>query len=178
MEDTVIDATAVIGIVDKTAANAVILVRVVGPLVLEAVAIGDKVVQTKLIVTVVTVHLIHVGTHVINALVTAIMGITTATVGHMAIVEVQTVNIPTQLLQVQRQLSTVIPAIAQIIHAKLFVPNAATAVPDGATMAGVTTVDGEARVQPMDATLKIRATSKQLIRKTTVNRKLTTMKML
>jgi len=95
MEDIAIGATAVIGIVDKTAANAGIPVLVVGPLVLEATTIGDKVVQTMLIVTVVTVPPIHVETLVINALATATMGITTATVGHKDIVEHPTASIPT-----------------------------------------------------------------------------------
>jgi len=160
MEDIAIGATVVIGIVGKTAANVAILVRVVGPLALEVATIGDKVVQTKLIVTVVTAPPIHVETLVINALATATVEITTATVGHRVIVEAPTVSIPTPLLQAQRPLSTVIPAIAQIIHAKLFVPNVATTMPDGATMVVVTTMGGEVRVQLMDATLKIRTISK------------------
>jgi len=160
MEDIAIGATAVIGIVDKTAANAGIPVLVVGPLLLEATTIGNKVIQTMLIVTVVTARLIHVETLVINALATATMGITIVTLGHMAIVEVPTASIPTLLSQVQRPLLIVIPVIAQIIHAKLFVPNATTTMPDGAIMAGVTTMDGEVQVQVMDATLKIRTKSK------------------
>jgi hypothetical protein len=78
MEDIVIGATAVIGIVDGIAANVVMatITPTDGAPVVQVleITIGAKVVQTKLTAIVVTALVIHVETHAANALTTITMG--------------------------------------------------------------------------------------------------------